>query len=108
MYSVNMKIKFEWDETKNTENKECQRAVVVFFANDVILNEFKLSEFFGPYDGPKADTLTEKNDNDEKTSKVSNATNQGQVTVLTREFGRGTDFKYQGDLVINAGGLHVI
>ena len=28
--------------------------------------------------------------------------------MCTREFGRGTDFKYHGDLVIHAGGLHVI
>jgi preprotein translocase subunit SecA len=87
---------------------DCERAVIVFFSNDVILKEFKESAHFSPYDGSKADTLTEKNDNDEKTSKVSNATNQGHVTLLTREFGRGTDFKYQGDLVINAGGLLVI
>ena len=28
--------------------------------------------------------------------------------MCTREFGRGTDFKYHGDLVIHAGGLLVI
>ena len=80
----------------------------MFFANDVILNEFKASSHFSKYNGPKTEVLTEKNDNKEKTSKVSSATNQGQVTLCTREFGRGTDFKYQGNLVINAGGLHVI
>jgi preprotein translocase subunit SecA len=52
--------------------------------------------------------VTEENDDAEKAWKISNATNQGQVTLFTRGFGRGTDFKYQGDKVVNVGGLHVI
>ena len=98
-------------ESKNTaeEFKEGERAVIVFFADDVILKEYKdQSKFINRYDSSKVDVLTEKDDKDVKTSKVSNATNQGHITLLTREFGRGTDFKYQGDLVINAGGLLVI
>ena len=39
---------------------------------------------------------------------VTDATKQGRITLATREFGRGTDFKYHGDAVINAGGLAVI
>jgi preprotein translocase subunit SecA len=39
---------------------------------------------------------------------VTNATIQGQITLATREFGRGTDFKYHGSAVIEAGGLAVI
>jgi preprotein translocase subunit SecA len=37
-----------------------------------------------------------------------NATIQGSITLSTREFGRGSDFLYHGDNVINAGGLAVI
>ena len=33
---------------------------------------------------------------------------QGQITLATREFGRGSNFKYHGNGVINAGGLAVI
>ena len=98
-------------KSKNTaeEFKGGERAVIVFFADDVILKEYKnQSQFINRYDSSKVDVLTEKDDKDVKTSKVSNATNQGHITLLTREFGRGTDFKYQGDLVINAGGLLVI
>ena len=39
---------------------------------------------------------------------MRNATIEGQITLSTREFGRGTDFKYLGNAVIEAGGLAVI
>jgi len=53
-----------------------RRAVVVFFDNEKILAEFRECEHFKQFEGAKADTLTGKNDNNEKTIKVSNATNQ--------------------------------
>lgn len=52
--------------------------------------------------------LTGKNDNNERDQRVKDATTQGTITLCTREFGRGTDFKYDGDLVIHAGGVAAI
>lgn len=96
--------------TKNTkeENLENQRAVIVFFKSEEILNEFLESEHFDQLKSYKYGVLTDKLDNDERDSLVANATLQGQITLSTREFGRGTDFKYHGNAVINAGGLAVI
>ena len=96
--------------TKNTkmELKENQRAVIVFFKSEEVLNEFIESKYFDQLKTCKYGVLIDKLDNDERDSLVTNATIQGQITLSTREFGRGTDFKYHGNAVINAGGLAVI
>ena len=56
----------------------------------------------------KIGVLTDKLENAERDQIISDATIQGQITLATREFGRGTDFKYHGNSVIHAGGLAVI
>ena len=96
--------------TKNTRGEylENQRAVIVFFKSEEILNEFIKSEHFDQFKSYKYGVLTENLDNDERDSLIKNATTQGQITLSTWEFGRGTDFQYHGNAVINAGGLAVI
>ncbi len=66
------------------------------------------SSHFVQFSSFKRGILTDKLDNAERDSFVKNATIQGQITLSTREFGRGTDFKYHGSAVIEAGGLAVI
>lgn len=66
------------------------------------------SSHFSQFACYKTGKLTDKLDNAERDSLVTNATIQGQITLATREFGRGTDFKYHGNAVIEAGGLAVI
>jgi hypothetical protein len=39
---------------------------------------------------------------------IKNATNVGQITFLTRSFGRGTDFIVRDEVILNNGGIHVI
>lgn len=39
---------------------------------------------------------------------IAKATASGYVTLLTRDFCRGTDFKCVDDVVQNNGGVHVI
>ena len=52
--------------------------------------------------------LTDKLDNEERNDYVKYVTFEGYLTLSTREYGRGTDFKYQGNAVSEAGGLAVI
>lgn len=85
-----------------------QRAVIVFFKSEDILNEFRESSYFNQLSSFTTGILSDKLENDERDSLVMNATTQGQITLSTREFGRGTDFKYHGSAVIEAGGLAVI
>ena len=96
--------------TKNTKEEflENQRAIIVFFKSEEVLNEFLESKYFDQLKTYKYGVLIDKLDNDERDSLVTNATIQGQITLSTREFGRGTDLKYHGNAVINAGGLAVI
>jgi hypothetical protein len=44
----------------------------------------------------------------ERKSKVSKATRQGQVTLATRSFGRGVDFVVDDEHMVTCGGLHVL
>ena len=96
--------------SKNTEMdlKENQRAVILFFQSEEILREFMGSSHFKQFATFQTGILTDKHENELRDSLVTNATIQGQITLATREFGRGTDFKYHGSAVIEAGGLAVI
>ncbi len=53
-------------ETKNTKKKDSKRAVVVYFDNEIILNEFKKSDHCRRYNWHKIDVLTEKHNDYEK------------------------------------------
>ena len=59
------------------ENLENQRAVIVFFKSEEILNEFLESEHFDQLKSYKYGVLTDKLDNEERDSLVTNATIQG-------------------------------
>ena len=52
--------------------------------------------------------LTEKASILEKESYIKRATSAGQITLLTKVLGRGTDFVCHDESVINQGGIHVI
>ena len=49
----------------------------MFFENEFILKKFNNEYFSKNYKGTKFDILTEKDEPNEKSSKVSNATHQG-------------------------------
>ena len=54
-------------ETKNYLDKEkSKRAVIVFFANDTILEEFSESTQYKNLDIEKTELLTEKDDNENR------------------------------------------
>ena len=83
------------------------RAVFVFFEDAPKLRAFRESRHFA---GLKhfAKVMTEETPAEEKTGLINQAATKGNVVLLTREFGRGTDFAcYDGELD-KAGGVHVI
>jgi hypothetical protein len=81
------------------------RPVIVFFENLAVLEEF--------YSRPSVERLQplrldERVSSASRPSVVSRAVSHRVVTLVTRDFGRGTDFMC-GDTKINSrGGVHVI
>ena len=80
--------------------------MLIFFENEEKLEDFyiKLSNH------NKSDIirLTEKASILEKESLIKRATSSGQITLLTKVLGRGTDFVCHDESVINNGGIHII
>ena len=95
--------------TQEINEKLCgrQRAVLVFFEDKQILTSFCDSKEFS---GLKPDNqiITEEMDGNKRERLIKQATTAGQITLLTRGFGRGTDFRCDDEKVKNARGIHVI
>lgn len=53
-------------------------------------------------------TVSEKNDPGAVKDRIVQATRPGNITLLSKAFGRGTDFVISDRRVKEAGGLHVI
>ena len=87
--------------------ENAKRAVVVFFESTIKLKQFveSLSATNLPVGWLQLDEETNANDKDKY---VNRATTSGQVTLCTREYGRGTDFVCRDQRVKNGGGVHVI
>lgn len=86
-----------------------KRAVLVFFKNKAILDEFCKSSVLNDLGiKDKVKLITEEVSNDEKEGLIAQAAIAGSVTLLTADFGRGTDFKCYDDRMNAAGGVHVI
>ncbi|XP_047142319.2 uncharacterized protein LOC105845986 [Hydra vulgaris] len=96
-------------EYSSVTQKEFRRPVLVFFNTKTSLMEF--------YDSNKL-TLNRENIQviteeisesiKEKEMLIKRATISGQITFLTRVFGRGTDFVCSDQNVISNGGVHVV
>lgn len=100
-------IKREIDDRLIGQTPAAKRAVLVFFES-----KEKLMAFYNsPGVASVKDTysiMTEEVDNDEKVSLIKKATNSAKVTLLTKSFGRGTDFVSRDQVVSANGGVHVI
>ena len=84
-----------------------QRAVLVFFASQAQLQDFhNAPEMVDLCDTVR--TMTKETSAQEKDTVVRQAVIPGSVTLLTREYGYGTDFMCFDDRLISAGGVHVI
>ena len=83
-----------------------KRAVIVFFQNEHLLEDFRRSSFFPKLPSPKV--LVEKLSFDEKADIIKKAANTGQITLATAPFGRGSDFVSYDDKLQEHGGAHVL
>eukprot|EP01051_Picozoa_sp_SAG22_P005879 SAG22_NODE_363_length_11694_cov_40.815783_18_plen_225_part_00 len=82
-------------------------AVVVFFESFKVLKEFFESRELADIKETVL-TMTERTSPNEREGLVRQAASTGSVSLLTREYGRGSDFKcYDDELLLN-GGVHVI
>ena len=90
------------------EIDECQnRSVLIFFASKALLEVFQNSKEMVQYKG-FSKTMTETTTQTEKTGLIKSAATKGNIVLLTREFGRGTDFICYDKELDKAGGVHVI
>ncbi|CAF4095909.1 unnamed protein product [Rotaria sp. Silwood2] len=87
--------------------KAGKRAVLIFFDSEKTLKEFYESPALSSIKESVA-KLTEEASSEEKEILIKRATVPGQITLLTRIFGRGTDFICYDESVVMNGGTHVI
>ena len=102
-------LRNEIDNRRKPKNSsfDGQHAVMIFFKSRKDLMEFYDS---GHLNDIKLETviLTEKTCKKEKEKVFLSATTPGAITLMIREFGRGTDFKCFDSHMLNDGGVHVI
>jgi uncharacterized protein YegL len=94
---------------KPTGNMVGARSVIVFFRDEKELQRFRSSSYFNKHRST-AQVLTELTAarREDRDSIVNKATRQGMVTLASRMYGRGTDFKIFDDRMEACGGLHVL
>ena len=97
------------DRLTPTTDMEGQRSVIVFFPTAEELHKFRDSSYFGKF-REKANVLTELTAcrREDRDNIIKSATRQGMVTLASRMYGRGTDFKIFDDRMEKAGGMHVL
>jgi hypothetical protein len=97
-----------------SEDTGKERAVMVFFESFKALQEFaedkagKPSEYLKKLTAAKVRKLTPLTNMSEKKLIIRQAPSKGSITLLTREYGRGTDFICRDKTVNTNGGVHVI
>jgi len=86
---------------------DIKRPVMVFFESSKTLLEFYQSEQM-EFLRSSSRTRTESILPTDKEGAFLQATSAGAITLMIREYGRGTDFKCFDSTVLDAGGVHVI
>ncbi|CAF4685946.1 unnamed protein product, partial [Rotaria sp. Silwood2] len=97
----------EIDDRLVGEKSSEKRAVLVIFESISKLKEFYESKALEAIK-PSVAYLTEEASSKEKEVTIKRATTSGQITLLTRPFGRRTDFVCYGPSVVNNDGTHII
>ena len=100
------------DEFNNAIGREVAkaldgRAVLVFFESEAKLDAWQASPYGQRWHSAGAMEVI-KSDTMNITLKVRKATHSGQITLLSREHGRGLDFLCNDKKVDDLGGLHVV
>ncbi len=88
-----------------------ERPVMVFFPSNEQLTSYYNSSELGRsgIEREKIKLITEELPDDQKPGLIRQAASEGAVTLLTRGFGRGTDFKCFDDRINKrCGGVHVV
>ncbi len=88
-------------------NKKKSRPVLIFFDTSKKLDHFYQSDDFLPLKS-QAQKMTVDLNSQEKEKMILLATREGQVTLVERIFGRGTDFVSHNEAVKANGGPHVL
>ena len=104
-----MDLVSEIDKRILGNKKNSKRALLVFFESEESLEKFFKSDNFQKYRN-SCRKLTERLTMLEKNQFIKNATRAGNISLLTKSFGRGTDFIVLDDEVevVGNGGVHVI
>ena len=97
-----MEIRCEIDRIRNSE-----RAILVFFSSEEKLIEFYNSPNLADLRS-QVQVLTEKVAVTDRDHLIKRSATQGTVTLLTKMFGRGTDFICQNQQLLANGGLHIL
>ena len=96
-------------ETRQKPEKEggVTPAVMIFFENSKTLLDFYKCEHMQDMKATTR-TITEDIASSDKYVEFLQAFVSGSITLMIREFGRGTDFKCFDSRIIDSGGVHVI
>ncbi|CAF4737664.1 unnamed protein product, partial [Rotaria sp. Silwood2] len=97
-----MRIRGEIDTMCNAK-----RAILIFFESEEKLMAFYNSEELSSIK-LNVQIITEKVSTKERELCIKRAATEGRVSLLTRTFGRGTDFICQNQQVLANGGVHVL
>uniref|UniRef100_A0A6B2KZ85 SecA family profile domain-containing protein n=1 Tax=Arcella intermedia TaxID=1963864 RepID=A0A6B2KZ85_9EUKA len=99
-----MKLRGQIDLMKNAK-----RAILVFFESIPKLEKFLNCTFFEDFrKSPDVQIINEKVSAEERELFIKRAAGEGKITLLTRTFGRGTDFECRQPTVLANGGIHVL
>ena len=92
-----------------TTEMQGKRSILIFFRNAAELADFRDSTYFAKYKA-EALVLSERTaaNAEDREHIITGATRQGQITLATRIYGRGTDFKIHDERMEKCGGMHVI
>jgi preprotein translocase subunit SecA len=83
------------------------RAVLVIFEHEKALKEFQLSVHCQEIRS-QIKIIAESSGIEQAAQIIKLSTRQGSITLMTRNFGRGTDFSCKDDRVNNQGGVAII
>lgn len=89
------------------KDEDVTRPVLVFFDSKKTLMDFYNSKAMSGIQ-KATHTVTEATPLAERDGMFLKATEQGSITLMLRDFGRGTDFKCYDKRILDNGGVHVI
>lgn len=106
-FYLDLKTEIARRRSSRTDGNGVTRAVMVFFRCKKSMLEF--------YESPNMSTMkkqvqviTETASEKERRGMFAKATEQGVVSLMIRDFGRGTEFKCFDKRMLDEGGVHVI